>query len=61
MNATYRADAWGSTAYAVYRTNDVDLDRPLVVVRDREAAGDLATVMNWAAEDRGRHEREESC
>lgn len=58
MEAIYRADVWGSTGYAVYRVDDAGLDRPLVPLRDQEAARDLATAMNWAAEDRERHEGE---
>jgi hypothetical protein len=52
----YKADTLGATAYAVFRADDVDADVPLVVVYGKEAAQDLATAMNWAAEDRERHE-----
>ena len=43
----------GSKAYAIYRSDDPDLDRPLVwPIYEREAADDLAAAMNSAA-DRG--------
>ncbi len=43
----------GSEAWAIYRTDDPDLDRPLMCpIYDREAADDLAAAMNSAAAER---------
>ncbi len=54
MEGRYKAEPWGGT-WAVFRTDDVDLESPLVIVWDKDGARDLCMVMNWAAADRKRH------
>ncbi len=46
----YKSGPLGSSAWAVYSTEDVDAERPLVPVYGEQAARDLAAAMNGAAE-----------
>ncbi len=45
----------GLNSWAIYRTDDVDLDWPsMQPLRDKEMAEDLALLLNWAATERER-------